>query len=341
MSRIRADKFVNNAANGAPQLTFGAEVVAGVGLTGAGGINITGVATAGSFSGNVTGTVTGTATGLAGNPSISVTNLTVSGDQTVGGGLTITGNLTVDGTQTIVNTSVLDVADKTVGIASTTNATDTTADDAGIIIYASSATPNNDKSILYDKDVDGFAFSDKVDIKGSVETVSTASTTEQVPRIADRVVVECDMNSGNIFTHDLSSGDVGIVSFKNFAVTKNSFSTYTLILTQKSTVGKDGSASAGAGNTTAATGIGTFVYLQGQGQSSGISTTALTFAAAVGDADAGSASTVTVAPIASAPNLISFGIQYNGSGAGTNTNYKVFVTGQTGGLMGNIRFLNN
>ena len=30
MSRIRADKFVNNAANGAPQLTFGAEVVYGV-----------------------------------------------------------------------------------------------------------------------------------------------------------------------------------------------------------------------------------------------------------------------------------------------------------------------
>ena len=62
MSRIRADKFVNNAANGAPQLTFGAEVVAGVGLTGAGGINITGIATAASFSGNITGT-TGTFTG--------------------------------------------------------------------------------------------------------------------------------------------------------------------------------------------------------------------------------------------------------------------------------------
>jgi len=55
MSRIRADKFVNNGANGAPQLTFGAEVVAGVGLTGAGGINITGIVTAASasFSGNL------------------------------------------------------------------------------------------------------------------------------------------------------------------------------------------------------------------------------------------------------------------------------------------------
>jgi len=56
MSRIRADKFVNNAATGAPQLTFGAEVPVGYGITGAGGINITGIATASSFSGNITGT---------------------------------------------------------------------------------------------------------------------------------------------------------------------------------------------------------------------------------------------------------------------------------------------
>tara|TARA_B100001939_G_scaffold312794_1_gene296204 strand:+ start:79 stop:459 length:381 start_codon:yes stop_codon:yes gene_type:complete len=55
MSRIRADKFVNNAATGAPQLTYGAEVVAGVGLTGAGGVNITGVVTATSFSGDGSG----------------------------------------------------------------------------------------------------------------------------------------------------------------------------------------------------------------------------------------------------------------------------------------------
>ena len=71
MSRIRADKFVNNAATGAPQLTYGAEVVAGVGITGAGGINITGVATAGSFVGNVTGN----ATGLTGTPDVTLGNV--------------------------------------------------------------------------------------------------------------------------------------------------------------------------------------------------------------------------------------------------------------------------
>mgnify|MGYP003126345048 CR=1 FL=1 len=97
MSRIRADKFVNNAATGAPQLTYGAEVVAGVGLTGAGGINITGVATAGSFVGNVTGN----ATGLSGTPNITVGNITASsGDLSVrnitGVAATFTGVLTYE-----------------------------------------------------------------------------------------------------------------------------------------------------------------------------------------------------------------------------------------------------
>jgi hypothetical protein len=57
MSRIRADKFVNNAANGAPELTYGAEIPVGVSLIGAGGINITGVATATSFSGDGSGLI--------------------------------------------------------------------------------------------------------------------------------------------------------------------------------------------------------------------------------------------------------------------------------------------
>ena len=78
MSKIRADKFVNNAADGAPQLTFGAEVPVGYGITGAGGINITGVATAASFVGNITGNVTGNATGLTGTPNLVVGIITAT-----------------------------------------------------------------------------------------------------------------------------------------------------------------------------------------------------------------------------------------------------------------------
>ena len=51
--RVRADNLSNKAGDGAPALTFGAEVPVGYGITGAGGINITGVATAASFSGTV------------------------------------------------------------------------------------------------------------------------------------------------------------------------------------------------------------------------------------------------------------------------------------------------
>ena len=49
--RIRAGSFVNQAGTGAPQLTLGAEIPVGYGLTGAGGINVGGAATIG---GNLT-----------------------------------------------------------------------------------------------------------------------------------------------------------------------------------------------------------------------------------------------------------------------------------------------
>ena len=68
-SRVRAARLVNSAGTGAPQLEFGAEVPVGYGITGAGGINITGVATAVNFSGNITGT----AATFSGNVSIGGT----------------------------------------------------------------------------------------------------------------------------------------------------------------------------------------------------------------------------------------------------------------------------
>ena len=43
MSRVRADKLVNRAATGAPTLTYGSEIPVGYGITGAGGINVSGM----------------------------------------------------------------------------------------------------------------------------------------------------------------------------------------------------------------------------------------------------------------------------------------------------------
>lgn len=60
-SRVRAARLANSAGTGAPQLQFGAEVPVGYGITGAGGINVSGAATVGALSassGSITGNLT-------------------------------------------------------------------------------------------------------------------------------------------------------------------------------------------------------------------------------------------------------------------------------------------
>ena len=71
MSEIRVNTVVAAEGTSAPNLPYGIQVPVGYGITGAGGFNITGVCTAGSFVGNITGNVTGNSTGLSGTPNIS------------------------------------------------------------------------------------------------------------------------------------------------------------------------------------------------------------------------------------------------------------------------------
>ena len=101
MSKVRSDNITNRADDGAPKLVFGAEVPVGYGITGAGGINITGVATAASFSGNLTGNASGTAAGLTGTPAITVGNV-------VGAAATFTGNVSIGGTLTYEDVTNID-----------------------------------------------------------------------------------------------------------------------------------------------------------------------------------------------------------------------------------------
>jgi len=79
--RIRAGSFTNKAGTGAPKLTFGAEIPVGYGITGAGGINITGVVTAASFSGSGSG-LTGVSTNFVSAIGIQ------SGGTVIGAGIT-------------------------------------------------------------------------------------------------------------------------------------------------------------------------------------------------------------------------------------------------------------
>ena len=339
MSRVRADKLVNRAGSGAPELTYGAQVLTGMGITGAGGINITGVATAGSFVGNITGDVTGnasgTAGGLTGSPDITVDGITAN-DINVSGSCTITGNLTVDGTQTIVNTSVLDIADKTVGIASTTAATDATADGAGIEIYASSTEADNNKTILWQRDTGCFEFSEPTKHKGVVETVAAATTHADT---SGNIVLELDMAAATTFTHTIpaasSAGrglNIGIVSFKNMPADNGvaNGQSVTVIFTQSSV--SHGGAT-GYGNTVDTNGIGAtcnIAAFEDGAVKAGISTRAF-----VGGGT-GAASTVTLSPEKNDIDFVSFFVQYTG---GTNTDlksYKVYVTKNGGFNQGSV-----
>jgi len=293
-----------------------------------------------------------------GGPTLSA--LTVTAGAIVGGALTVTGNFTVNGTQTIVNTQVLDVADKNIGIGSTSSPSDALADGSGITIYGTT-----DKTLTWSNTTKNWTFvgggvtvsdlsgsgiatvgflstsnlsvsgiatigfvtatnlsvsgiatiATSLDLKGAVETVSTGSTYDLG---SGRVILECDARNGTVFTHDLANGIVGITSLKNFPVTKNSAATFTILFTQNAT---------GTANTTAATGIGTNVRLTPFGVS-GFTTTS----------KVATASTITLSTTALDVDIVSFMVHYNGSGTGTVSNYKVYVTNNTGFRYGSVGF---
>ena len=108
-----------------------------------------GVITAVSFVGNGSGL-----TGVANTDFIVSTAIT---SQTLNvTSSAIIENLTVNGTQTIINTNILDVADKNIGIASTaTKLSDAALDGAGITIYGS----DSDKTLTWDNSNSRMAFS--------------------------------------------------------------------------------------------------------------------------------------------------------------------------------------
>ena len=336
MSDLRVNNIIAEGGLSAPTLVYGAQVPTGMGITGAGGINITGVVTCGSIAGNVTGN----ATGLSGTPNIAAGTIsgstgTFTSNVTVGGGLTVTGNLVVDGDTTTVNTSTLDVADKVVGIASTTAATNTTAAGAGIEIYASSATANNNKTILWQNTSNCFEFSESTKFKGVSETsINNGSTGVQTYINGTSLVLELDLEQGTVFNYTSPSvaaaaqaGGIGIVSFKNVPANAQNVRTVTLVHTQ-------GKGTAGYGNTLPVQGIGatcTVIPKSGGSAVAGISTRAWV------SGGIGAASTVTCSADAGGAgnvsgnvDIISFLVHYTGA---TNTNlnsYKIYVTGQTG-----------
>ena len=343
MSELRVNTIKSESAGDAVSFPNGA-VVTGV---------VTSTTFKGALTGNVTGncsgsagSVTGNAAGLTGTPNITVgtiacTNITGSGDVTVGGGMTITGNLTVDGDTTTVNTSTLDVSDKTVGIASTTTASNTTAAGAGIEIYASATVANNNKTILWQNTSNCFEFSESVKLKGVSETsINNGSTGVQTYINGTSLVLELDMESGTVFNYTspavaaaAQAGGIGIVSFKNVPANAQNVQTVTLVHTQ-------GKGTAGMGNTLAVQGIGVTCRIIPK---SGGSAVAGIMTRAFSGGGGGGPSTVTCSPdyggagnVTGDVDILSFMIHYTG---GTNTalsSYKVYVTKNGGFTQGSV-----
>ena len=277
-----------------------------------GGASFTGIVTASSFSGNLTGTAStatasATAYGLTGSPNITVGNI-------VGTALTLSGDLTVNGTQTIINTTSLEISDKNIGIGSTSSPSDTLADGAGITIYGTT-----NKTITWERDTGCFEYNQPSKFKGVIETVSTGSTYDLG---GGNVVLELDVRNATTYTHSLSNGSVGIVSFKNMPADTgvSNGTTITVIFTQNAT---------GTGNTTDVTGIGTNCFVVGFEDGAavaGISTRALV----------GTATTVTLSTTASDRDFVSFFVHYTG---GTNTvasSYQVYATKNGGFRQGTV-----
>ena len=270
---------------------------------------VAGVITATTFVGTVAGTATTAinAQGLTGVPNITV------GTVTAGSG-TFT-NLTVNGTQTIINTTRLEVLDKNIGIGSTSSASDITADRAGITIYG-----DTEKTLTWERDTGCFEYSEPNKFKGVVETISVGSTYDLGN---GKVVLELDVRNATTYTHSLSNGVVGIVSFKDMPSDTGfqNGSTITVLFTQNAT---------GTGNTTDATGIGTNCYVVGYEDgatvTSGISTRALV----------GSAATVTLSTTANDVDFVSFFIHYTGGNNITPSSYKVYATKNGGFRQGTI-----
>ena len=114
MSKVRAEQYTNRLGTGAPEIPFGVTLPEGASIDGAGGLNITGIATAGTFK----GTIEATTASFSGNVSIGgtltyedVTNIDSIGIITARDDINIVRDnvtriqLTHDGTDSFINNS--------------------------------------------------------------------------------------------------------------------------------------------------------------------------------------------------------------------------------------------
>lgn len=208
---------VANFTSGIGSATSPTTIGTGVTISNSGNVTISGIVTASSFVGNVTGT----ATGLSGSPNVTVGNIT-------GSAATFT-NLTVNGTQTIINTTELNIADKTVGIASTSTPSDALADGAGIVVYGTT-----NKTLFYDNTRKGWDFN----IPLTTDEVRFYSVAEKLTRSSGNTVSLTYSTSGSNVgfatnpTGDITLAVTGIPTSSDF---DNHLMTFSVFVNQTGT----------------------------------------------------------------------------------------------------------
>ena len=155
MSRIRADKFVNRAATGAPELTYGAQVVTGYGITGAGGINITGVGTFGKINASEVTSAT-TFSNTTDSTSSTTGAVIISGGVGIAKSLFVGNNVTIGGTVTyedVTNVDSVGIITAQTGIKVTAGGIDITA--GGLDVSAGIVTIANETAAAGGVDING------------------------------------------------------------------------------------------------------------------------------------------------------------------------------------------
>ena len=206
MSRIRADKFVNRAATGAPELTYGAQVVTGYGITGAGGINITGVVTAtGGWGGTLAISDTTDST------SSTTGALTVSGGVGIAKSLFVGNNVTIGGTLTyedVTNVDSVGLITAQTGIKVTAGGIDITA--GGLDVSAGIVTIANETAAAGGVDING-----GLDVAG-ITTLGGQSRFTAVAEELKRI----DGNTATI-TYNSSGQNIGLCTNPTGDITLN------------------------------------------------------------------------------------------------------------------------
>ena len=246
MSEIRVNDIIAKGGTSAPTLVYGAQVPTGMGITGAGGINVTGVVTATSFSGS------GSAlTGIAVTENVRTDSINVSGVSTfadvvkvsdttnatststgaliVSGGVGIAASLHVGGSVSIAGTLTHeDVTNvDSVGLITGRAGVNITGGQlqvgagfsvgaAGVGTFAGNLVVNGDIDLEGDIDVNGTMEADAITVNGSTLASVIEGTTVTTATNSNHVLVTDNesTNENNLITFvedaTSSTGNVGL-----------------------------------------------------------------------------------------------------------------------------------